>query len=358
MLRIRTAADDPDAGGDRLRSTCRRRRGASACRAFGNRREPRLHVRSGRRQQTQLPRDRHRCRSTRLRGDQLVVDGEHVAPLHRRPWRRCARNPGSVPARRTSRARATGSRSGPGRWSVDDLEREVRKRLEQHREVRADPVGRDQVPLADDPVDASRAPSTRRRRRDRCSPSALKYRFAISEVDIGDASLRARLTCALTMANRARGPRREVGRGERVLPGLWRLRLPLPWPGVPHCNAWAIAAGRESCSSTPGCTSRARWRDLERALEQVEPGARAGAAWSCARTPTPTTGARRRPIRDRAGCEVWMHPNHEPCDRVARGPRGRARPATRGRSPERRVRAGAARVRRAREGLPHPASPR
>ena len=36
---------------------------------------------------------------------------------------------------------------------------------------------------------------------------------------------------------------REVGRGERVLPGLWRLRLPLPWPGVPHCNAWAIAAG-------------------------------------------------------------------------------------------------------------------
>ena len=35
---------------------------------------------------------------------------------------------------------------------------------------------------------------------------------------------------------------REVGRGERVLPGVWRLRLPLPWPAVPHCNAWAIAA--------------------------------------------------------------------------------------------------------------------
>ena len=36
---------------------------------------------------------------------------------------------------------------------------------------------------------------------------------------------------------------REVGRGEKVLPGVWRLRLPLPWPGVPHCNAWALAAG-------------------------------------------------------------------------------------------------------------------
>ena len=36
--------------------------------------------------------------------------------------------------------------------------------------------------------------------------------------------------------------RREIARGERVLPGVWRLRLPLPWPGVPHCNAWAVAA--------------------------------------------------------------------------------------------------------------------
>ena len=43
------------------------------------------------------------------------------------------------------------------------------------------------------------------------------------------------------MAQAAR--RRELGRGDRVLPGVWRLRLPLPWPGVPHCNAWALAAG-------------------------------------------------------------------------------------------------------------------
>ena len=27
-----------------------------------------------------------------------------------------------------------------------------------------------------------------------------------------------------------------------MIPGLWRLRLPLPFPGVPHCNAWAVAA--------------------------------------------------------------------------------------------------------------------
>ena len=33
----------------------------------------------------------------------------------------------------------------------------------------------------------------------------------------------------------------ERGRGERVLPGVWRLRMPLPWPGVPHVNAFAVA---------------------------------------------------------------------------------------------------------------------
>ena len=37
--------------------------------------------------------------------------------------------------------------------------------------------------------------------------------------------------------------RRELARADRVLPGLWRLRLPLPWPGVPHGNAYAIASG-------------------------------------------------------------------------------------------------------------------
>ena len=36
---------------------------------------------------------------------------------------------------------------------------------------------------------------------------------------------------------------REHPRGERVVPGVWRLRLPLPWPGVPHGNAFAGRAG-------------------------------------------------------------------------------------------------------------------
>ena len=37
--------------------------------------------------------------------------------------------------------------------------------------------------------------------------------------------------------------KRELARADRVLPGVWRLRLPLPWPAVPHVNAYAISAG-------------------------------------------------------------------------------------------------------------------
>src|SRR5206468_1472807 len=41
-------------------------------------------------------------------------------------------------------------------------------------------------------------------------------------------------------------PRRQIARADRVLHGLWRLRLPLPWPGVPHVHAWAISGVPDS----------------------------------------------------------------------------------------------------------------
>ena len=63
--------------------------------------------------------------------------------------------------------------------------------------------------------------------------------------------------------------KRELGRGERVLPGLWRLRLPLPFPGVPHCNAWAIAAGSGIVLVDTGMHQPGSMAQLERAMEQV-----------------------------------------------------------------------------------------
>ena len=60
--------------------------------------------------------------------------------------------------------------------------------------------------------------------------------------------------------------KRELGRGERVLPGIWRLRLPLPWPGVPHCNAWAVACDGGFVLFDSGMNEPDSLEQLERAL--------------------------------------------------------------------------------------------
>jgi glyoxylase-like metal-dependent hydrolase (beta-lactamase superfamily II) len=104
--------------------------------------------------------------------------------------------------------------------------------------------------------------------------------------------------------------RREIGRGERVMPGVWRLRLPLPWPGVPHCNAWALGAGDGIVLVDTGMHEAGSMAHLERALDQV------GLRIDLVRLVVITHAhvdhcGQAPPIAERAGCEVWMHPAHE-----------------------------------------------
>ena len=103
--------------------------------------------------------------------------------------------------------------------------------------------------------------------------------------------------------------RRELGRGERVLSGLWRLRLPLPWPGVPHGNAWAIAAGRRVVLIDTGMHEAGSLQQLERALDQVNLRLEQVRLLACTHAHSDHWG-QAAPICDRAGCELWMHPNH------------------------------------------------
>jgi glyoxylase-like metal-dependent hydrolase (beta-lactamase superfamily II) len=103
---------------------------------------------------------------------------------------------------------------------------------------------------------------------------------------------------------------RELGRGERVLPGLWRLRLPLPWPGVPHCNAWAIAAGSGIVLIDTGMHEPGSLAQLERALEQVNLRLELVRLVACTHAHSDHWG-QTAPIIQRAGCEMWMHPRHE-----------------------------------------------
>ena len=101
---------------------------------------------------------------------------------------------------------------------------------------------------------------------------------------------------------------RDVGRGERVLPGVFRLRLPLPWPGVPHCNAWALAAGDGIVLVDTGTHEPGSLAQLERALDQVGLRLEHVRLLVCTHAHADHCG-QAGPIVERAGCELWAHPN-------------------------------------------------
>lgn len=113
--------------------------------------------------------------------------------------------------------------------------------------------------------------------------------------------------------------RRELGRGERVLDGLWRLRLPLPWPGVPHGNAWAIAAGSGVVLVDTGMHEPGSMAQLERAMDQVNLRPEHVRLLVCTHAHSDHWG-QAATIVERAGCEFWMHPAHEHATRGAEDP--------------------------------------
>jgi glyoxylase-like metal-dependent hydrolase (beta-lactamase superfamily II) len=103
--------------------------------------------------------------------------------------------------------------------------------------------------------------------------------------------------------------RRELGRGERVVAGLWRLRLPLPWPGIPHCNAWAIAAGDGIVLVDCGLHEPGSVAHLERALAQVNLRLEHVRLLVCTHAHSDHYG-QAATVVDASGCELWMHPDY------------------------------------------------
>ena len=116
--------------------------------------------------------------------------------------------------------------------------------------------------------------------------------------------------------------KRELGRGERVLPGVYRLRLPLPWPGVPHGNAWAVKAGDGVVLFDTGYYERPRapsgaragepgsMVQLERALGMCGLTVEDIRLVVCTHAHSDHYG-QAAAIVERAGCELWMHPKYE-----------------------------------------------
>jgi glyoxylase-like metal-dependent hydrolase (beta-lactamase superfamily II) len=113
--------------------------------------------------------------------------------------------------------------------------------------------------------------------------------------------------------------KRELARADRILPGVWRLRLPLPWPGVPHGNAWAVAAGSGVVLFDTGMGGPGGLAQLERALYQAGLKLEHVRLLVCTHAHSDHYGLA-GPIIDATGCELWMHPNHKHMTSAAEDP--------------------------------------
>lgn len=102
----------------------------------------------------------------------------------------------------------------------------------------------------------------------------------------------------------------EAPRTEKMLPGVWRLRLPLPWPGVPHGNVWAVAADGGIVLFDTGIGGKGRMRQFDLALAQAGFGLEDVRLLVCTHSHTDHYGLA-APIVEGAGCELWMHPAWE-----------------------------------------------
>ena len=113
--------------------------------------------------------------------------------------------------------------------------------------------------------------------------------------------------------------RNEVARSEKVLPGVWRLRLPCPWPGVPHVNAWALSRGDGVVLFDTGIGGEEGLHQLELALGQAKLKLRDIRLLVCTHSHSDHYGCA-GPIVDAAGCELWMHPAWEHVRAMAEDP--------------------------------------
>jgi glyoxylase-like metal-dependent hydrolase (beta-lactamase superfamily II) len=84
----------------------------------------------------------------------------------------------------------------------------------------------------------------------------------------------------------------------------------LPLPGVPHCNAWAIASGSGVVLVDTGMHEPGSMAQLERAMEQVNLRIEHVRLLVITHAHIDHWG-QAAPVCERAGCELWMHPRYE-----------------------------------------------
>ena len=114
--------------------------------------------------------------------------------------------------------------------------------------------------------------------------------------------------------------KRNLPRADQIVRGLWRLRLPIVgWPGVPHVNAFAIAAGSGVVLVDTGLAEPGGLGRLEQALAQAGLSLEHVRLLVCTHAHSDHYGLA-APIMEASGSELWMHPRHEHMTRAAKDP--------------------------------------
>lgn len=110
-----------------------------------------------------------------------------------------------------------------------------------------------------------------------------------------------------------------LARTDRILPGLWRLRLPLPWIAVPHVNAFALQRGDGVVLVDCGYAGSDGAAQLELALAQAGFDLTDVSLLVCTHAHADHYGLSAT-VAERAGCELWMHAAHAHVTANARDP--------------------------------------
>lgn len=104
--------------------------------------------------------------------------------------------------------------------------------------------------------------------------------------------------------------RKENARAERIIPGVWRLRIPLPWPGVPHVNAFALTHGDGIVLVDTGTGPDGDPHQLEMAFSQLDRELSDVSLLVCTHSHVDHYGLAKAVV-DASGAELWMHPAWE-----------------------------------------------
>lgn len=98
-----------------------------------------------------------------------------------------------------------------------------------------------------------------------------------------------------------------MARAERLIPGIWRLRIPLPWFGVPHVNAYALPAGDGLVLVDTGTAVNGDPSQLQLALSQMGRSLEDISLVVCTHVHVDHYGSA-KPIVEASGAPLWLHP--------------------------------------------------